>query len=180
MTTSLLSRIQTSRVQGLEAIYDSWSESPDDAARHGDLLILVEECRYGIKEGLRLWEGTKRDLIQDSPHYGDDLNNYGSLITGILARIVNLAEKVCTDAEKFTKETGPVIEGAEALKTEAMELKALRERIVVNWPWADKDAWPPLNKDMQKKAREEYEAGQWEDAGAILRRVQSGGPLVQE
>jgi hypothetical protein len=59
MATSLLFRIQVSRLQGLETNYETWSASLADLQCARDLLVLVEECRHQTKEGSRLWERTK-------------------------------------------------------------------------------------------------------------------------
>src|ERR1700730_5756547 len=118
MATPLLFRIQGSKVEGLEANYQTWKGPPDEALFARDLQDLVEECRNQIREASRLWAHTKRDIAQGSPYYLDALDNHGRLITDILARILNLAAKVCHDSDGFTKVTGRTVEGADALKTE--------------------------------------------------------------
>jgi hypothetical protein len=180
MPTELLDRLQEDKLQGLEALIQSYETATttggggDEAAAIADFFV---DEGIGVRQSsLRLWEHHwTRALAGKIP----DREEHGAKLLSLLERgsriIRRGAEIARAYADRSGSEVARLAQFEEQSKAFPLWVKECRAR----WEMLGRPR-KPLDHERLAESQAAYERGEGEPLSDVIARLEQGGPLVKE
>jgi hypothetical protein len=179
----VLERAQEAKVAASADVLDLFAEA-ENAGRQGPEGgpapgPLVAEVELAVAEALEL-AGTVRRLwawVRGRAEAGKirDQDATGGMLRRVFDRSLAGMEKAARSGRAAAQATGRPVTDLSRLEALLPELRRWTALVLQNWPWSARP-WPPLDRAMAARSREELARGEGEDVATLLARLQAGGP----
>jgi len=135
-------------------------------------VIVGEIARAGIELLRMSWEEAWH-ILDQSPYDAATVQRLGDDLQALFTRWIDLLTAVQQDCQGLPAEYEPV-PNASKLAPAIREAQRLLAAVQSEWPWPG-GKWPPVDRDMVRRSREQIERGELLDVEELIRDAQGQG-----
>jgi len=142
----------------------------------------LEECQQVVSEDIQnrlaLAAETKeacdkvRRVIENHP--AEDWDQLGQAVERAIDATLGALTAIMDGPVKLLKQHNHEVEKEAVLKAGIQELQALKQEVLGDWPWSDREL-PPVNWDMVAASRAAFARNECESLSALIARL-GGSP----
>jgi hypothetical protein len=180
MPTELLDRLQEDKLQGLEALLDSYQavtatgSGADEAAAIADFFVAEG---IGVRHScLRLWDYYwTRALAGKVP----DRRERGAKLLSLLERGGRILRRGAELARVYAAASGHEVARLAPFEEQCQAFPLWVSECRARWEMLGRPP-KPLQRQRIAESQAAYERGEGEPVSAVIARLEEGGPLVKE
>jgi len=180
MPTELLDRLQEDKLQGLEALLDSYETAAasgggnDEAAAIADFFV---DEGIGVRQSsLRLWNHYwSRALAGKVP----DRRERGTKLLALLERGDRLIRRGAALARAYAEVSGHEVARLTQFEQQSQAFPLWVQECMTRWEMLSRPQ-PPLRRERIAGSQAAYARGEGELVSDVIARLEQGGPLVKE
>jgi hypothetical protein len=180
MSTELLDRLQEDKLQGLEALLDSYEAAAatgagaDEAAAVADFFV---DEGIGVRQSsLRLWDHLwKRALAGKIA----DRQERGAKLFSLLERGGRLVRRGAAVARAYADLSGQEVARLAQFEEQSKAFPTWVKECAARWEMLGRPQ-KPLNRERVAESQAAYARGEGEAVAEVIARLEQGGPLVKE
>ena len=180
MPTEILDRLQEDKLQGLEALIDSYETATtmgggeDEAAAIADFFV---DEGIGVRQSsLRLWDHHwTRALAGKIP----DRQERGAKLLSLLERSGRVICRGAEIARAYADFSGHEVARLAQFEEQSKAFSLWVKECMARWEMLGRPH-KPLNRERIAKSQAAYERGEGEPVSDVVARLEQGGPLVKE
>jgi hypothetical protein len=179
MPTEMLDRLQQDKLQGLEALIDSYETAAvtggaDEAAAIADFFV---DEGIGVRQSsLRLWDHHwTRALAGKIP----DRRESGEKLQTLLERGGRIIRRGAALARAYADLSGHEVARLAQFEEQSKAFPLWVKECMARWEMLDRPR-KPLNRERIAEAQAAYQRGEGEFVSDVVARLERGGPLVEE
>ena len=180
MPTEMLDRLQEDKLQGLEALIDSYETAAatgggeDEAAAIADFFV---DEGIGVRQSsLRLWDyHWTRALAGKIP----DRRERGAKLLSLLERGGRIIRRGAAIARAYADLSGHEVARLAQFEEQSKAFPLWVKECMARWEMLGRPR-KPLNRERIAESQAAYERGEGEPVSDVIARLEQGGPLVKE
>jgi hypothetical protein len=180
MPTEMLDRLQEDKLQGLEALIDSYETASatgggeDEAAAIADFFV---DEGIGVRQSsLRLWNHHwTRALASSTP----ELRERGEKLFSLLERGERFIQRGAAIARTYADLSGHEVARLAQFEDQSKTFPLWMKECMARWEMLARPH-KPLKRERIAESQAAYERGEGETVADVIARLEQGGPFVKE
>ena len=180
MPAEMLDRLQEDKLQGLEALIDSYETATatgggeDEAAAIADFFV---DEGIGVRQSsLRLWDyHWSRALAGKIP----DRREHGAKLLALLERGGRIIRRGAAIARAYADLSGQAVARLAPFEEQSKAFPLWVKECSARWEMLGRPR-KPLKRERIAESQAAYERGEGEAVSDVVARLEQGGPLVKE
>jgi len=180
MSTEMLDRLQDDKLQGLEALVDSYETATakgggeDEAAAIADFFV---DEGIGVRQSsLRLWDHHWTRALAGKL---SDRSEHGPKLFALLERGSRFIRRGAEIARAYADLSGHEVARLAQFEEQSKAFPLWVKECMARWEMLDRPR-KPLNRERIARSQTAYERGEGEPVSDVVARLEQGGPLVKE
>ncbi len=180
MPTEMLDRLQEDKLQGLEALIDSYEAATssgggeDEAAAIADFFV---DEGIGVRQSsMRLWDHHWTRALAGKIA---DRRERGTKLISLLERGGRVLCRGARIARAYADLAGEEVARLAQFEEQCAAFPLWVKECMTRWEMLDRPR-KPLNHERIAESRAAYERGEGEAVSDVIARLEQGGPLVKE